>query len=122
MNMDKNGFKGRQYLEIIPIPRSDAEVILKQGSLDAISLTLVRLAYHEPDWKWVQDVCIALSSHQHKWIRQTCAICFGHLARIHGKIEKEKVLPIMNRLLQDSEAEVKGEAEISMDDFRIYIK
>ncbi len=31
-------------------------------------------------------------------------------------------MPVMNRLLQDPEAEVKGEAEVSMDDFRIFLK
>jgi len=31
-------------------------------------------------------------------------------------------MPVMNRLLQDPEAEVKAEAEISMDDFRMFIK
>jgi len=108
------------YQEITPISRNMAERIISEGSPEDVALTLVRLAYHDPDWTWVQDACIRLSTHEDKWVRRACAICFGHLARIHGNVDKEKVLPILARLSEDFD--VKGEAEDAIEDFKVFLK
>lgn len=110
----------KEYQKISPIPRDEAEIIIQQGFPEAIALTLVRLAYHDPDWRWVQNLCIALSSHPDKWVRRTCVTCFGHLARIHGYIDKQKVMPVLNQLLQDPD--VKGEAEDALEDLKVFLK
>jgi hypothetical protein len=110
----------KKYQHITPISRSEAERIIEQGSPEEIALTLVRLAYYDPDWIWVQDSCIALSAHHEKWIRRTCATCFGHLARIHGKLEKQKVMPVLNRLLADPDA--KGAAKDAIEDIEVFLK
>lgn len=109
-----------KFQEILPIPRDEAENILQQGPPAEIALALVRLAYHDPDWKWVQDTCVRLSFHPDKFVRRTCATCFGHIARIHGRIEKQTVMPVLDRLLQDSD--VKGEAEDALEDLSVFIK
>ena len=80
-----------KYEKIEPISRTEAEAVIRGGKTEDIPLTLVRLAYHEPDWLWVQDLCIGPSDHPDKSVRRVCAICFSHLARIHGKLEREKV-------------------------------
>lgn len=110
----------KKYEEITPISRSEAQLILDQGDPDGIPLTLLRLAYHDPDWTWVQDLCVSLSTHRSKWIRQTCVVCFSHLARIHGKLERQKVMPVLDRLLHDPE--VKGEVEVTLDDLEVFLK
>jgi hypothetical protein len=109
-----------KFRQIDPISRNDAEGIFRNGTPSAIAVTLVRLAYHEPDWKWVQDKCIGFSSHSDVWVRRTCATCFGHIARIHGEIERDKVMVVLKRLLLDSD--VKGEAEDTLEDFKVFLK
>jgi hypothetical protein len=106
--------------EISPIARSDAEKVLSEDSAEAIASVLVRLACHESDWKWIQNICIGLSSHADKWVRRTCVTCFGHLARIHHVIEREKVLPVLTRLLSDPD--VRGEAEDAIEDLKKFLK
>jgi len=93
-----------KYEKIEPISREEAEAIICNGDPEAIGLTLIRLAYHHRDWRWVQDLCIGLSEHEDKWVRRNCATCFGHLARIHRKIDLEKVNPVLRRLLDDADA------------------
>ena len=110
----------KKYEKITPISRSEAQLIFDQGAPEEIALTLVRLAYHDPDWMWVQDICISLSTHHDKWVRQSCVIGFSHLARIHGKLDKEKVMPVLHRLLHDPE--VKEEVEVTLDDLEIFLK
>ena len=109
-----------KYQGIAPITRREAEALIQFGSPEEISLALIRLAYHDPDWRWVQDLCISLSSHADKWVRRSSVTCFGHIARIHGVIDKDKVMPVLNRLLLDPE--VKGEAEDAMGDLAVFIK
>jgi hypothetical protein len=97
-----------KYQEIDPISRDEAEKIIGEGSPERIALTLVRLAYHEPDWLWVHDLCVKLSLHSDKWVRRGCAASFGHFARIYGKIDTETVTRVLDRLVLDPE--VTGEA------------
>lgn len=53
-----------KYQEITPISREQAKEIIRGNQPEAISLTLIRLAYHDPDWQWVQNLCIGLSDHK----------------------------------------------------------
>jgi hypothetical protein len=110
----------KKYQEIIPISRGEAQLIFDRGVPEEIALTLLRLAYHDPDWMWVQDVCVSLATHQDKCVRRTCVICFSHLARIHGTLERQKVMPVLNRLLHDPE--VKGEVEVTIDDLEVFLR
>jgi hypothetical protein len=107
------------YEKIEPISRSEAEAVIRRDQTGDIPLTLIRLAYYEPDWRWVQDLCISLSDHKDKWVRRACATCFGHLARIHGRIEREKINPVLTRLLNDSD--VSGYAQDTIDELDIFL-
>jgi hypothetical protein len=109
-----------KYEEIAPISPVEAEAVIRAGKTEDVPLTLIRLAYYEPDWRWVQDLCINLSNHKDKWVRRACATCFGHLARIHGKIEREKINPVLTRLLNDSD--VSGYAQDTINDLDIFLK
>lgn len=109
-----------EYQEIMPISRSEAETIIRSGQPEAIALALIRLAYHDSDALWVQDLCIRLSGHKDKWVRRACVACFSHLARIHGKIEREKVNPVLTRLLDDPD--VRGEAQDTIEELKVFLK
>jgi hypothetical protein len=109
-----------KYVEITPLARSEAEVILEDGPPEMISMALLRLAYHEPDWKWVQDLCIRFSQHTDSWVRKNCLICFSHLVRIHGKLEMEKVQPVLDRAFADPET--RGYAEDVIDDLKAFLR
>jgi hypothetical protein len=110
----------RKYEEITPISRSEAEAIIRANRAENIPLALIRLAYFDPDWRWVQDLCISLSNHKDEWVRRACATCFIHLARIHGKLEREKVNPVLTRLLGDPE--IKGDVESTIEELKIFLK
>jgi len=116
----RTGENQMKYEKIEPISREEAEAIICNGDPEAIGLTLIRLAYHHRDWRWVQDLCIGLSEHEDKWVRRNCATCFGHLARIHRKIDLEKVNPVLRRLLNDADAH--GWAEDTVEDFKVFLK
>jgi len=108
-----------KYQKVEPIARGDGEAIIHNGPVKEIPLTLIRLAYFDTDWAWVQDKCISLSSHENVWVRRACVICFGHIARIHGTIDRAKVDPVLHRLRNDPE--VASAVEEAYSDFQIFL-
>ena len=46
------------------------------------------------------------------------AICLGHLARIHGQFEKDKVIPILRSRLNDTA--IAGRIEDALDDIKMF--
>lgn len=104
------------YWEPAPIDREAALAHLYSDDPVSIGEVLIRLSYHDPDWRWVQNRCIAVAYHDSAVIRSSSAICFGHLARIHGTLDLELVEPVLRRLRQDSVASVAGNAVAAQDD------
>lgn len=108
-----------KYHEVVPISRVEAEAAFAGGISSAICDALIRVTYHDPDWQWVQEWCIALARHPDSAVRGLAANCFGHLARIHHKLELEKVMPVLNELFKDPE--VSGRVQDAFDDIEIYL-
>jgi hypothetical protein len=109
-----------QYQEITPVDRHEAEVIFDGNDLDMTRVTLVRVAYHEPDHVWAQDCCLRFCDHEDSQVRAVAAICLGHIARIHGKLDLHKVMPVMRRLLK--EQPIAGQVEDALDDIKRYVR
>lgn len=80
-----------------PPPASAAEV---RAALDAggqtsrVSTLLVGAALHDPDWRAVQELCLELLNGD-PTVAATAVTCLGHLARLHGEIDKERVIPAL---------------------------
>lgn len=108
------------YHEVLPISRDDAEIALTSNDERRIADALVSLAYHDPDWKWVQDICLDFVQSPFPDIRHLSIICLGHLARIHETLEMEKVIPLLESL-RDSE-ELGGTVEDTLEDIDIFIE
>ena len=107
------------YQEIIPIAKRQAELHLADTDISLICETLVRLAYHEPDWQWVQEQCLRFCKHDNIEVKRLAIICLGHLARIHGTLNMDLINPILTELLKDKD--VSGTVENTLDDIKIFI-
>lgn len=107
------------YKEILPITREEAEISFSSGNLQEICDALVRLTYHDPDWRWVQEQCLHFGKHPQSEIRGLAATCIGHLARIHGVLDMQSVRPLLDELLKDPE--VSGRAQDALDDIEVYL-
>jgi len=100
--------------------RQDAEVAFSSNDVKMICSALVRVTYHDPDWKWVQSYCLLFGKHPASEIRGLSAVCIGHLVRIHGAIDEKLACSLLNELLEDPE--VSGFAQDALDDIAIYLK
>jgi hypothetical protein len=108
-----------QYEEVDPISRSDALVALGLTDPRDICKALVRLAFHDPDLRWVQSLCIELTEHSTIEVQLTAILCLGHLARIHKALDLEKVAPPLIELRKNQS--LSGRVDDAMDDIEIFL-
>jgi hypothetical protein len=108
-----------QYEEIDSISRSDAMVALGSANPRDICKALVRLAFHDPDLRWVQSLCIELAEHSTVEVQSTAILCLGHLARIHRALDLEKVVPLLIDLRKNPL--LSGRVDDAMDDIEIFL-
>src|SRR5882724_6172059 len=105
------------YCEPQPIDRRDAEHIFAPGDANQIASTLVDVTFHDPDWRWVQNVCLGFAHAEAPAVRQVAVTCLGHIARIHRKLDLETVLPVLKELAEDPAVTT----EDALDDIRMFI-
>jgi hypothetical protein len=108
------------YHEIIPITREEAEIALLSNDPSVICEALLRSAYYDQDWLWVQSKCLQFVQHQNKDVRCLAVICLGHLARIHGALDTKKVVPILENLRDDPD--IAGKVDDVLDDIQIFVR
>ncbi|SRR5713226_6625776 len=106
--------------EVKPITRTEAEANLTSGMPDKICDALIRITYHDPDWRWVQDMCLELTSHSDPQVSGLAVACLGHLARIHGVLDLEKVRPTLRKLRDDPK--ISGRVADALDDIKTYLE
>lgn len=108
-----------RYSEPVPLSKADAEKIFASSDRDAICEALVALALNAPDWRWVQDRCLALTHHAEWELRAIAATCLGHLARIHGTLDFARVKPRLIELMEDPRT--RGYAETAAGDIKMFM-
>jgi hypothetical protein len=111
-----------KYEEVQEYNKESTIEELKSTEANGIVNALLGLTFHEGNWKWVQDICIQYSSHSEYKVRGIAILCFGHLARIHGELDTERVLPIVKKALRDSNEFVVGHANSALDDIQFFVK
>ena len=110
-----------KYERIEPIDKARAKKLLANGDREAICRTLVSVAMFESDRRWAQAQCLRFAKHPDSFVRGVAATCLGHLARIHGAIDEDDVVPVVRELLHDSDPETRGKAQDALSDFSTFL-
>ena len=106
--------------EIQPIDRKLAEVAFSSNNPKNICDALVRVAYHDDDYQWVQNKCITFLHSDDLDVRRLAVACLGHLARIHNKLDKKLVIPLLEEMRKDKE--IEGVVEDALDDINMFVE
>jgi hypothetical protein len=107
-----------RYHNVFPVDKVAAEKNFASEDVEKICHTLVAVALHEIDWKWVQDKCLTFFMNESPDISGLAATCLGHLARIHGQLEKDKVIPLLKSRLNDPA--IAGQIEDALNDIEMF--
>jgi hypothetical protein len=106
----------RKYVPAKQRTREKIEEMLQSGAAREIGEALWSAAYYDPDWRWVQSQCLRFLTHADVGVRRNAVTCLGLIAVFHKKLDKDLVLPALQKAAEDPE--VKSRAEDSLDDIR----
>ena|SRR5689334_3523268 len=110
------------YVETGPWNRADVEQALLSDDIGALLVAVIAVAMHDDDWHYAQDLCVRLSSHPHFNVRGNAVLGFGHIARVHGRLDRAVVQPIIHNARCDQHGYVRGQAESAVDDTTLFLK
>ena len=106
------------YREPPQLLLEDAKKALVSGDLDQTLNALLSITLYGEDWKFAQDKCLEFLEHKDLNISCLAATCLGHIARIHGKIERKKVVAALRNHL-DNPA-LCGIIQDALDDIEMF--
>ena len=109
-----------KYQTLVERDREELEILLRSGDKQDIQNALLSAAYYDPEWKWVQLQCLALTHHNDHNVRWVAATCLGHLARIHRQLDLDLVLQRLTEMKADPL--VSAGVNDALDDIRFYLK
>jgi len=78
--------------------REQILIDLQSTDTERICNALLGIAFCEPDWQWAQNIFLELLENDHPDIKRLSATCLGHTARIHGKLNKTKVITALKNI------------------------
>ena len=97
------------------------EAAIGRDDPDELRIAVLSAALHAQDPVWAEGVCVRLVSHPHWNVRGNAVLGFGHLARIHGALDRARVLPLVEAALADGHRYVRGQAYGAADDLEQYL-
>jgi len=103
-----------------PTRRVEGQSLFESGNETAIIDALLSAAYYEPDWRWVQGICLRFLDHADAGVRSNAATCLGHIARIHKQLDIDLVLPKLLALRGDTA--VGPWVEDALADIRFFLR
>ena len=106
----------KKYEEIPKWDRAEVERAVRENNPNELLYAVVAVSMHDKDWRYAQDLCVKLSSHSHFNVRGNALLGFGHIARVHRKLDSSIVQPIIQAALKDSDKYVRGHAWDAADD------
>ena len=80
---------------------------------------LLSLALYDSDWRWVQDQCLRLLADPEEDVVATAILGLGHLARLHQRLDLERVLPPLITLQADQR--FSGRVSDAFADIRMFV-
>jgi hypothetical protein len=103
-----------RYRNITPLSPEQADQIFRGNHAEEIVHALLSITHYESDWHWVQDRALSCLHSPSPDVRRTAVLCLGHLARIHGQIDRPKVIAALTKLRTDPEC--SGQVEDALED------
>lgn len=111
-----------EYETIKELNREQIEAAILRNEPDELLMAVLSAALYSNDPVWSESVCLRLADHEHFNVRGNAILGFAHIARTHGKLDADRVKPIIESALSDESEHVRGHAEEAADDIEHYLK
>ena len=111
-----------KYEPIREYSKAEITKALTDNKADELLYIVLSVALYSDDFEYAENFCIQLSNHENFNVRGNAIQVFGHIARIHGKLNENKIKPIIENALKDKNKIVRGNAVDAKDDTEVFLK
>lgn len=111
-----------RYKKIEELSQAEIEAAILRDNPNELLYAVLSAALYFEDSAWAEDVCVRLATHKHYNVRGNAILGFGHIARIHKKLDEAKVKPLIESALEDESEYVRGQAESAKDDVKFSLR
>ena len=111
-----------KYEKIEELGKTEIKAAILRDNPDELLYAVLSAALYSEDSAWAEDVCIRLAAHEHYNVRGNAILGFGHIARIHEKLDEVKVKPLIESALEDESEYVRGQADGAKDDIKFFLR
>ena len=111
-----------EYHVIKKATRAQVESAIKRNDPEELLIAVLSAALYSEDPAWAESVCLRLAEHEYFNVRGNAILGFAHIARIHGKLNKALVKPVVQAALRDESEYVRGHAYDAVDDLNFFLK
>ncbi|MFC8043574.1 hypothetical protein [Nocardia sp. NPDC057353] len=108
------------YSALDPITRDEATAAMRSTDRRSTVEAILRLSLHDPDPAWATTRALELTESPDCEVRGAAATASGHIARLHGGIDRERVIPALRRLAADPAT--AGRAADALDDISMFTR
>ncbi len=98
--------------------KSEVEKLLS-GNNEDIKKAIIGAINGIKEWEWLQDLCLKYIFHNDFWVAKTAIDGIGDIARIHRKLDINKVKYDFNQI---SDVRLKPIVNSIMDDIKVFLK
>lgn len=102
--------------------KGEVESAISRNDPNELLYAVLSAALYSDDGNWAEGICLRLSSHEHFNVRGNAILGFGHIARIHKKLNETKVKPVIEAAMNDQSDYVRGQADAAADDVEFFLK
>lgn len=110
-----------KYEAIEPRTKEEVEAAISRNDPHELLYVVIAAALYSDDPHWAEGVCLRLARHEHLNVRGNALLGFGHIARIHGRLDENRVKPLIEAGLKDGSEYVRGQADAAADDVEFFV-
>lgn len=108
-----------------PIPwmgKRDINRVIREDVPENVSMAVLSAALNSGDGIWAEKVCYKLVNHLDPNVRGNALLSIGHIARVHGTLDRKRALSTLKAALNDDHEFVRAHADDALDDVRHFMK
>lgn len=90
-----------KYEDVERLPREELITLLASENPYRVACALYSATRWDPDWPWVQQICLERLASFHLIIRWAAATCLGDLAFYRRPLGCDKVIPALTAAMRD---------------------
>ena len=111
----------RIYKPLEYLNNEDIDKVIARNDINEMSRLSLSVGMNHTNWKYAQEVCEKLSKNENANVRANAILGFSYIARIHGRLEKHIVKPIILKELRENK-EYEWRIIDSINDINLFLK